>query len=70
MSLLEIDIWKVCQKWKQICPHFNPQLACIVTLAFLCVCAYYTVFKVRVLNYYYLASHHMTDEYSLIFCGM
>lgn len=39
-------------------------------IAYLCVCAYYTIFRVRVFNYYYLASHHQTDENSLIFCGM
>lgn len=42
----------------------------IVTLGYLCVCAYYTVFRVRVLNYYYLAPHHLTDAYSLVFAGM
>lgn len=42
----------------------------ILTIAYMCVCTYYTVFKVRVLNYYYLAPHHHTDEYSLIFSGM
>ncbi|GFY47485.1 g-protein coupled receptor-associated protein LMBRD2 [Trichonephila inaurata madagascariensis] len=40
------------------------------TIAYLCVCAYYTVFRIRILNYYYLAPHHQTNEYSLIFCGM
>ncbi|CAG2112013.1 unnamed protein product, partial [Medioppia subpectinata] len=42
----------------------------IVSIAYLCVCAYYTVFKIRIFNYYYLSAHHQTDEYSLIFCGM
>ena len=41
-----------------------------LTIAYLCVCAYYTIFKIRFFNYYYLASGHQTDEYSLIFCGM
>ncbi|GIY49315.1 g-protein coupled receptor-associated protein LMBRD2 [Caerostris darwini] len=41
-----------------------------LTIAYLCVCAYYTVFRIRILNYYYLAPHHQTNEYSLIFCGM
>lgn len=36
----------------------------------MCVCAYSTVLKIRVLNLYYLAPHHQTDEYSLIFSGM
>ncbi|XP_050033222.1 G-protein coupled receptor-associated protein LMBRD2B isoform X1 [Dermacentor andersoni] len=46
------------------------ELMSIVTLGYLCVCAYYTVFRVRVLNYYYLAPHHLTDAYSLVFAGM
>lgn len=53
--------------------HYNYifiEIISIFTIAYLCVCAYYTVFKVRVLNYYYLAPHHQTDEYSLIFSGM
>lgn len=33
-------------------------------------CAYSTVLKIRVLNLYYLAPHHQTNEYSLIFSGM
>lgn len=42
----------------------------MLAIAYLCICCYYTVFKIRIFNYYYLASHHQTDEYSLIFCGM
>lgn len=50
--------------------YFMTEFFSIVSIAYLCVCAYYTVFKIRIFNYYYLASHHQTDEYSLIFCGM
>lgn len=50
--------------------YFLLELVSILTIAYLCVCTYYTVFKVRIFNYYYLASHHQTDEYSLIFCAM
>ena len=46
------------------------QLVSIVSIAYLCVCAYSTVLKIRVLNLYYLAPRHQTDEYSLIFSGM
>lgn len=46
------------------------QLVSIATIAYMCVCAYSTVLKIRVLNLYYLAPHHQTDEYSLIFSGM
>lgn len=45
------------------------EILSISSIAYLCVCTYYTVFKIRIFNYYYLASHHQTDEYSLIFCG-
>lgn len=41
-----------------------------VIIAYLCYCAYSTVLKIRVLNLYYLAPHHQTNEYSLIFSGM
>ena len=46
------------------------QLASILTIAYLCFCAYYSVFKIRILNYYYIAPHHQTNEHSLIFTGM
>ncbi|XP_014603740.1 PREDICTED: LMBR1 domain-containing protein 2 homolog [Polistes canadensis] len=39
-------------------------------IGYLCYCAYSTVLKIRVLNLYYLAPHHQTNEYSLIFSGM
>ncbi|XP_047515357.1 LMBR1 domain-containing protein 2 homolog isoform X1 [Pieris napi] len=47
----------------------------IVTISTLIICyifycAYSTVLKIRVLNLYYLAPHHQTNEYSLIFSGM
>lgn len=41
-----------------------------LVMAYLCYCAYSTVLKIRVLNLYYLAPHHQTNEYSLIFSGM
>ncbi len=42
---------------------------CFVTICYLCACAYYTIFKIRVLNYYYLARNHQSDEYTLLFSG-
>jgi len=35
----------------------------------MCICAYFTIFKVRVLNYYYLAPNHQSDSYTLLFSG-
>ena len=49
---------------------FLLQFVSFMTISFLCVSAYFTIFRIRLLNYYYLASHHMTNEYSLIFAGM
>lgn len=42
----------------------------MVTLCYLCYCAYSTVFRIKFLNLYYLAPHHATNEHSLIFSGM
>lgn len=46
------------------------EMACFLTIFFLCICVYSTVFRIRVFNYYYLAPHHQTDAYSLQFSGM
>ncbi|XP_049865696.1 LMBR1 domain-containing protein 2 homolog isoform X2 [Pectinophora gossypiella] len=53
----------------------NYNYAAIVTIstliiAYMFYCAYSTLLKIRVLNLYYLAAHHQTNEYSLIFSGM
>lgn len=42
----------------------------MITLCYLCYCAYSTVFRIRLLDLYYLAPHHQTNEHSLIFSGM
>jgi len=46
------------------------QFVCVVTISYLSICAYYTVFKMRIFNYYVVVGNHNTDENSLIFCGM
>lgn len=46
------------------------QVISSLSMAYIALCAYSTLFKIRVLNLYYLAPHHQTDEYSLIFSGM
>ncbi|NXS92281.1 LMBD2 protein, partial [Jacana jacana] len=46
------------------------EMACFLTIFFLSICVYSTVFRIRVFNYYYLASHHQTDAYSLLFSGI
>ncbi|KAG8011967.1 LMBR1 domain-containing protein 2 [Nibea albiflora] len=46
------------------------EMVCFVSILFLCVCVYSTVFRIRFFNYYYLVPHHQTDAYSLQFSGM
>lgn len=41
-----------------------------LVIGYMFYCAYSTVLKIRLLNLYYLAPHHQTNEYSLIFSGM
>ncbi|XP_058791074.1 LMBR1 domain-containing protein 2 homolog [Phymastichus coffea] len=50
--------------------YFTIEVLSTIVIAYLCYCAYSTVLKIRVLNLYYLAPHHQTNEYSLIFSGM
>lgn len=46
------------------------ELFSMITLCYLCYCAYSTIFRIKFLNLYYLAPHHQTNEHSLIFSGM
>ncbi|XP_011643230.1 LMBR1 domain-containing protein 2 homolog isoform X2 [Pogonomyrmex barbatus] len=50
--------------------YFTIEMLSTLIIAYLCYCAYSTVLKIRVLNLYYLAPNHQTNEYSLIFSGM
>lgn len=45
-------------------------MVCFVSILFMCVCVYSTVFRIRFFNYYYLVPHHQTDAYSLLFSAM
>ncbi|KAM3719436.1 G-protein coupled receptor-associated protein [Dirofilaria immitis] len=47
--------------------YLRIQVYATVILSYLCICAYYTVFKLRIYRYYHLDPHHMTDENSLLF---
>ena len=40
-----------------------------LTITYMASCTFFTVFRVRVLNYYYLASNHQSDSYTLLFSG-
>ncbi|XP_076814972.1 G-protein coupled receptor-associated protein LMBRD2-like isoform X2 [Clavelina lepadiformis] len=50
--------------------YFYIELASCLTISYLCVCAYYTVFRIKFFNYFYIAGHHQTDESSLLFVGI
>lgn len=66
LSLFAVFIQMAEKQYNYICI----EMACFVTIFFLCVCVYSTVFRIRVFNYYYLVPHHQTDAYSLQFSGM
>ncbi|XP_053181243.1 G-protein coupled receptor-associated protein LMBRD2a [Scomber japonicus] len=66
LSLFAVFIQMAEKQYNYICI----EMACFVSILFLCVCVYSTVFRIRVFNYYYLVPHHQTDAYSLQFSGM
>ncbi|KAF7638447.1 hypothetical protein Mgra_00002124 [Meloidogyne graminicola] len=46
------------------------QICAIAMILYLCICAYYTIFQLRIYRYYRLDSNGMTDENSLLFSAM
>ncbi|XP_066298283.1 G-protein coupled receptor-associated protein LMBRD2-like isoform X2 [Branchiostoma lanceolatum] len=50
--------------------YFYIELASCLTITYLCVCVYFTVFRIRIFNYYYIAPYHQTDSNSLLFSGI
>lgn len=42
----------------------------MLTLCYLCYCAYSTIFRIKFFNLLYLSGNHQTNEYSLIFSAM
>ncbi|PAV64904.1 hypothetical protein WR25_07459 isoform B [Diploscapter pachys] len=46
------------------------QFVAIGLICYLCACAYYTVFRLRIYKYYVLDSHGNTDAYSLLFAAL
>ncbi|XP_076010446.1 G-protein coupled receptor-associated protein LMBRD2B-like [Genypterus blacodes] len=66
LSLFAVFIQMAEKQHNYICI----EMACFISIFFLCVCVYSTVFRIRVFNYYYLVPHHQTDAYSLQFSGM
>uniref|UniRef100_A0A668ANK0 LMBR1 domain containing 2a n=1 Tax=Myripristis murdjan TaxID=586833 RepID=A0A668ANK0_9TELE len=65
LSLFAVFIQMAEKQHNYICI----EMACFVSILFLCVCVYSTVFRIRVFNYFYLVPHHQTDAYSLQFSG-
>lgn len=47
--------------------YIEIELFAIAMLGYLCYCVYCTVFKIKLLNIYYLEPNQQTDEHSLIF---
>ncbi|XP_054466966.1 G-protein coupled receptor-associated protein LMBRD2B-like [Anoplopoma fimbria] len=66
LSLFAVFVQLAEKQYNYICI----EMVCFVSILFLCVCVYSTVFRIRVFNYYYLVPHHQTDAYSLQFSGM
>lgn len=50
--------------------YFYLELFSTISIGYLAICAFYTVFHMKIYNVYYLASNSQTDEYSLLFSGM
>uniref|UniRef100_A0A1X7SDH4 Uncharacterized protein n=1 Tax=Amphimedon queenslandica TaxID=400682 RepID=A0A1X7SDH4_AMPQE len=46
------------------------EILSVLVVAYLSFCAYYTVFKIRIFNLYFLSPQHNTDEYSLLFSAV
>ncbi|XP_056887997.1 G-protein coupled receptor-associated protein LMBRD2B-like isoform X2 [Takifugu flavidus] len=66
LSLFAVFVEAAEKQYNYICI----EVVCFITILFLCVCVYSTVFRIRVFNYYNLVPHHQTDAYSLQFSGM
>ncbi|XP_029366538.1 LMBR1 domain-containing protein 2-B-like isoform X2 [Echeneis naucrates] len=66
LSLFAVFITVAEKQYSYICI----EMVCFISILFLCVCVYSTVFTIRVFNYYYLVPHHQTDAYSLQFSAM
>lgn len=49
---------------------FTIEVFSMVVLCYFFYCTYSTILRIRLLNLYYLAPHHQTNEHSLIFSGM
>jgi len=65
-----LSIFALCVKAaREHFDYFTIEVICWLSLAYLCLCAYYTIFRIRIFNYFYLSLYHLTDENSLIFAA-
>lgn len=58
------------QYWSRVHNYFNMELFCFISISYLCFCAYWTLFQIKLFNIYFIAPNHQTDDYSLLFIGM
>jgi hypothetical protein len=56
--------------WSSVHNYFNLELFCFLAISYLCFCAYWTLFQIKLFNIYFIAPNHQTDDYSLLFIGM
>ena len=50
--------------------YLSSEIFSIIFLAYISICAYYSVFKIRIFNKYRLCSDHQTNEFSLLFSAI
>ena len=50
--------------------YLSTEIISTIFLAYISMCAYYSVFKIRIFNKYRLCSNHQTDEFSLLFSSI
>ena len=50
--------------------YITSELFCIIILGYIALCAYYSVFQIRIFNKYRLVAQHNSNEFSLIFSAI
>ena len=50
--------------------YFSIEFLSILLLAYISLCAYFSVFRIRIFNKYRLCPHHQTNEFSLLFSAI
>ena len=60
--VMQIDIY--------IGEYFSIEFISILLLAYISLCAYFSVIRIRIFNKYRLCSHHQSNEFSLLFSAI